>query len=157
MLYHKAVEFNRSSTGSLLAPYRLELGTERVTREDASVKMRIPEHRLMRHPNRIQPSDWDDWVQERGLYFPLKGGYDEKYEQLLEIKELPLPELEGLEAVRAKKTFEPQLGSLLFARYGEGSYVYCALVLHRQLQKHHAGSARLLINLITPPDWKAFE
>lgn len=156
VLYHKAVEFNRDSTGGLLAPYPLELGKERVTREDAGVKMLLPRHPLMTQPNRILPSDWDDWVQERGLYFPLMGAYDARYEELLEIQELPIPELAGLTPVRAKQTFKPQRGSLLFARYGEGSYVYCALVLHRQLQKHHAGSARLLINLITPPHWYRF-
>ncbi len=156
VLYHKAVEFNRASTGGLLAPFELELGTERVTREDAGVKILLPRHPLMTQPNRIQPSDWDDWVQERGLYFPLMGAYDERFEEILEIQELPVPELEGLEVLKAQETFQPQRGSLLFARYDEGSYVYCALVLHRQLQKHHAGSARLLINLITPPDWRKF-
>jgi hypothetical protein len=118
--------------------------------------MLLPRHPLMTQPNRILPSDWDDWVQERGLYFPLMGSYAQAYEELLEIQELPLPEVEGLDAIRAQRTFKAQRGSLLFARFGRGSYVYCALVLHRQLQKHHAGSARLLINLITPPDWRRF-
>ena len=42
---------------------------------------------------------------------------------------------------------EPQRGALLYAKRGRGSYVYCALVLHRQLRAFHPGAARLLVNL----------
>ncbi len=149
VLYHKAQEFNAEQTGVLLAPYPLHLGRARVTREDAPVEVLRPDHPLLNRPNRIRPSDWDGWVQERGLYFPQMGAYDRRYEELLEIRETLVPELEGLPPPPKSET-GPQRGALLFARYGKGSYVYCALVLHRQLAAGRPGAARLLVNFLTP-------
>ena len=40
-------------------------------------------------------------------------------------------------------------GALLYAKHGEGDYVYCSLALYRQLRKGHVGSARILVNLLT--------
>jgi hypothetical protein len=39
---------------------------------------------------------------------------------------------------------------LLYARTGDGEFVYCALSLWRQLKKLHPGAVRLLANLVTP-------
>ncbi len=151
VLYHKDREFNRESIGVRLAPYPLKLGRERVTREDAPVRILKPRHPLLNHPNRIRPSDWDGWVQDRGLYFPEMGSYDSRYEECLEIRELAVPEIPAFRDAKEGEDFRPQRGALLFARYGKGSYVYCALVLHRQLFVLHPGAARLLVNLVTPP------
>lgn len=147
VLYHKPREFERNELGALLAPYPLELGTQRVTREDAPVKMLLPEHTHLSWPNRLQRRDWDGWVQERGLYFPVK--YDPKYEELLSLRELDMRDASSSQA----ELFEAQRSSLLAARVDRGSYVYCALVLHRQLRNLHPGAARLLVNLVTPPAW----
>jgi hypothetical protein len=87
--YHKTIEWNTSSSGPFspsrpntqqFAPFPLELGRERVTREDAPVTLLDPEHVLFQGPNRIQPEDWEGWVQERGLYFPSE--YDDRYVEL---------------------------------------------------------------------------
>ena len=158
VLYHKANEFNQDLHGSLLAPYPLKLGSERVTREDAPVKILRPEHRLMTYPNRLKAADWDHWVQERGLYFPEMGTLQyHLYEEIIAIQELPMKEIRGLEGKDSQPEFVPQKGSILFANTGAGSYVYCALVLQRQLQVYHAGAARLLVNLVTPPSWTEIE
>jgi hypothetical protein len=97
------------------------------------VRTLIPDHVLLRHPNVIRPGDWDGWEQERGLYFP--STYATQYEEVLEMHDPGQP-LEH--------------GALLYARTGQGEYVYCALALWRQLKKLHPGAVRLLANLLTP-------
>ncbi len=143
VLYHKNSEFNQERIGARLAPFPLRLGKERITREDAPVRVLLPKHPLLNSPNKILARDWDAWVQERGLYLPEMGAYDPRFDELLEIREQPFSKESGL-------SFVPQKGALLFARFGRGSYVYCSLVLHRQLRAFHPGVARLLLNLVTP-------
>jgi len=152
VLYHKDNEFNVDAVGDRLAPYPLTLGTERITREDAPVRVLLPKHRLMTTPNVIVPADWDSWVQERCLYLPAV--YSDKYEEILSMREVSMRESPGIAAPKRVLEFAPQRGALLYATYEKGSYVYCALVLHRQLHNYHHGAARLLVNLITPPRWK---
>ena len=115
-----------------LGPYPFNLGRARVTEEDAPVTISRPDHKLLRSPNAITMSDFSGWVQERGLYFPEK--IDPRYEMPLlmnDTKEAPSP------------------GSLLYARYGKGHYVYCALSLFRQIPAGNPGGMRLLANLLS--------
>ncbi len=132
VLYHKDMEWE--SPGFQGAPYPMQIGRDRVTQEDAPVRVLLPEHRLMRVPNRLQSQDWDGWAQERGLYFAKD--YDSRFEELLAMADRGEPELRG---------------GLLHARYGEGEYVYCALALFRQLKKFHPGAIRLFANLVASP------
>ncbi|HHI80916.1 MAG TPA: PIG-L family deacetylase [Planctomycetes bacterium] len=155
VLYHKPSEFNEESLGTLLAPFPLVLGKGRITREDAVVHTLLKKHPLLTRPNPIEARDWDGWVQERGLYFPEEKKTDVHYERLLMIQEPEMRELPELpQGLNIDRT--PRTGALLAARSGRGSYVYCALVLHRQLRALKAGAARLLLNLITPPGWTRF-
>ncbi|MEO6596372.1 MAG: PIG-L family deacetylase [Planctomycetota bacterium] len=134
VFYQKDVEFQPPGERFLGAPYEPFLvGKARVTRADAPVRILVPDHLLLRYPNVILPSDWDGWEQERGLYLP--SVYGPQYEELIELQD------PGQRAER---------GSLLYARTGEGEYVYCALALWRQLKKLHPGAVRLLANLLTP-------
>src|SRR5690606_10285103 len=52
-------------------PLPLTIGRphDRVTDETAAVTLLEPTHRALRGPNLLGPIDFDDWVQERGLYF----------------------------------------------------------------------------------------
>ena len=131
------VEFNRDDAFFSGAPYPLEIGKGRVTRQDAPVSLLLPDHVLFNHPNKIRSDDWDGWRQERGLYFPAK--YSKRYEQLLAMNDPGL---------------EPEKGALLYARYGKGEYIYCSLALYRQLKKRHPGACRLFANLVSPPPRK---
>ena len=133
VFYHKDKEFNLDDASFRGAPYPLQIGRGRVTREDAAVRLLNPEHPLFNYPNVIRREDWDGWAQERGLYFPET--YDQKYEELLEMRD------EGE---------EQQRGAMLYAKYGKGDYIYCALSLYRQLKNRHAGACRLFANLISP-------
>lgn len=134
IFYQKDIEFHPTGEAFRGAPFEpFHISKNRVTREDAPVKVLIPDHVLMNHPNEIRPSDWDGWVQERALYLP--SVYSDDYDQVLEFGD-PEQDLEQ--------------GALLYTRTGEGEYVYCALALWRQLKTLHAGSVRILVNLLTP-------
>ena len=48
----------------------------------------------------------------------------------------------------------PLKGGLISGKIGDGWHHHCSLILHHQLEHQVPGAARLLANLITPPDWK---
>jgi LmbE family N-acetylglucosaminyl deacetylase len=130
------VQYNTSSPNAPLdvpiGPFPLKLGRGRVTDETAAVKAHGKAHSVLTQPNRIDATDWQGWVQERGLYFA--ESYDERYTPVLEMND---PE-------------EPaQLGSLLVARHGQGRYVYTGLAFFRQLPAGVPGAYRLLVNLLS--------
>lgn len=131
--YHKPMEWNEAFKGPLLAPFALEIGRDRVCEEDVPVTLLQPEHRLWRHPNRISPADFVGWVQERGLNFPRK--WAEAWQPMLRMND---------------RGEAPLDSALLYARHGQGQYIYCSLALYRQLKVAHPGAARILVNLLTP-------
>lgn len=134
VFYQKNVEFHPAGESFFGAPFEpFQIGRSRVTRADAPVTVLAPDHPLMRHPNRIEAGDWDGWDQERALYLP--SAYAADFEELLELHDPGQP---------------AERGALLYARTGDGEYVYCALSLWRQLKKLHHGAVRLLANLLTP-------
>ena len=90
-----------------------------------SVEILAPAHPLLNQPNQLAADDWDSWVQERGLYFPAE--WADGYQPLLRI---------------ADPGMEPEDGALLYARCGEGEYLYCALALFRQLRQLNPGACR---------------
>ncbi|MFY9344854.1 MAG: PIG-L family deacetylase [Planctomycetota bacterium] len=134
VFYQKDVEFHPEGESFVGAPYPpFHIGKARVTRADAPVAVLLPDHALLRHPNAIRPADWDGWEQERALYLPRV--WAPQYQELLELADPQQP---------------AERGALLYARTGQGEYVYCALALWRQLKKLHPGAVRLLVNLLTP-------
>ena len=104
---------------------------DRVTDENAAVRVLEPDHRVLTWPNRISDSDFDGWVQERGLYF--LNTWDDRYTPLLEM---------------ADPDEDPKLGVLMVATHGEGTYVYTGLALFRQLPAGVPGTYRLFANLL---------
>lgn len=104
----------------------------RVTDPAAAVTALVPGHPALTAPNRIQPSDWAGWVQERGLYF-------------LESWEGPFTPLLAM----SDPGEDPLTGSLLVAPLGEGLYVYTGLAFFRQLPAGVPGAYRLFANLIS--------
>ncbi len=116
------------------APYPLGMSRphDRVTDEGAEVTILDPEHRLFTWPNPIGPGDFDGWVQERGLYF-------------WESWEGPLTPLLAM----SDPGEDPLEGALLVAPLGEGTYVYSALALFRQLPEGVPGAWRLFANLLS--------
>jgi hypothetical protein len=104
---------------------------DRVTDENAPVRLVTPEHPVFRTPNRITDGDWRGWVQERGLYFARS--WNRRYQPVLETHDPGEP---------------PLRGGLLIAPVGKGTYVYTGLSFFRQLPAGVPGAFRLFANLL---------
>jgi hypothetical protein len=116
---------------AVLGPWPFDIGQKRVTDETAPVTFAAPGQAALTAPNAIGPSDFEGWIQERGLYFADK--WDGRYEA-------PLSMHDPGEA--------PAAGSLLWARYGKGTFVYTGLAFFRQLPAGVPGAYRLFANLL---------
>jgi hypothetical protein len=127
------VQYN--TLGDLLAdpsPYKLTISRDRVTEEDSPVLITNPNHPLMNYPFKITQTEFEGWIQERGLYFPNE--WDENFVSFLEMND---------------KGETPKSGSLLFAKYGKGIFIYTGLSFFRQLPAGVEGAYKLFINLLS--------
>jgi LmbE family N-acetylglucosaminyl deacetylase len=115
-----------------MGPFPYGIGRNRVTDETTNIKFLKPEHPLLNAPNKISEKDFEGWIQERGLYFSDK--WSDKYETIFSMKD-------GNES--------EQEGSLLYAKYGKGNYVFTGLAFFRQLPAGVSGAYRLFSNLIS--------
>jgi hypothetical protein len=127
----RAVESASPRSGSTAARPASPISHDRVTDENAPVRVVAAEHPATRVPNRLTASDWTGWVQERGLYFART--WDRRYRPILETHD---PE----EA--------PLMGGLLVAPVGKGTYIYTGLSFFRQLPAGVPGAFRLFANLL---------
>jgi hypothetical protein len=129
VVQYQQYQFNRGS----YAPFSLTIArpNARVTDEQAPVRVLEPEHPVFLTPNRIAQTDWEGWVQERGLYFA--GEWDERYRPLLEMSDATEP---------------PQQGALLVTSYGRGTYVYTGVSFFRSIPAGVPGAFRLFLNLL---------
>ncbi|MFN4235102.1 MAG: PIG-L family deacetylase [Bacteroidia bacterium] len=127
------IQYNTSNNlvTNKLGPYPFSISRERVTEEDAKVTMMYPEHFLLNSPNKITEKDFDNWVQERGLYFVKD--FNENYQSLLSMSD-------SGENIGS--------GNLIYTQYGKGIYIYTGLSFFRQLPAGVPGAIRLFINLI---------
>ncbi len=122
---------------SPFTPFPARVGSNRVTVEEAPVRMLRPDQPLLCRPNRITARDFEGWVQERGLYF--LDALDPRYVELLSSED-PWPNNAG-----------EKLGLLVTAPVGAGSWTYVGVGLFRQLPEGVPGAYRLLANLIAGP------
>ncbi|MEC7062355.1 MAG: LmbE family protein, partial [Bacteroidota bacterium] len=113
-------------------PYPLKISRDRVTQEDAPVTFLQPDHVVLNQPNKMTKSDFDNWVQERGLYFP--DGWSKEYQAILSWSD---------------SGEQPKKGGLLIAPYGRGNYVYTGISFFRELPAGVSGAYKLLVNLIS--------
>ncbi|WP_138434181.1 PIG-L family deacetylase [Winogradskyella algicola] len=123
---------NRRLKVENLSPYDLELSRDRVTDENAEVKILEPSHPLLNFPNKITTQDFEGWVQERGLYFPNE--WSEEFTPLLSMND---------------KGESSKEGSLLVAKYGKGNYIYTGLSFFREFPAGVSGAYRLFANLLS--------
>jgi hypothetical protein len=120
-----------------LGPYQLSIAGPapalRVTDENAAVSILDGESPAVNVPNKIVESDWADWVQERGAYFP--SSWDQNaYKPLLAMSD---------------PGEAPLKSSVLIAKHGKGYYVYTGLGFFRQLPAGVPGAYRLFANLVS--------
>jgi hypothetical protein len=114
-----------------LWPYPMHLSRDRVSVEEAPVRLLKPDHPLLARPHRIGPADFEGWVQERGLYFADR--WDERLEPLLSSHDPGEPARDG---------------GLLAGRVGKGWFVYTGYAFFRQIPAGVPGAYRLLLNLV---------
>ncbi|MDA0194660.1 MAG: PIG-L family deacetylase [Bacteroidetes bacterium] len=128
------VQYNTSGrlVTDQLGPYPLELGRDRVSVEEAEIRILKPDHPVLNFPNKITQSDFDNWVQERGLYFP--SSWDSNFEAILSSND---------------PGEDPRDGGLLVAKYGKGYYIYTGYSWFRQLPAGVPGAYRIFTNMIS--------
>jgi LmbE family N-acetylglucosaminyl deacetylase len=134
VFYHKSDEWNPDERRNRpqLAPYKLILGGERVTDENAPITFIEPDHPLLNTPNKMGQDDFKDWIQERGLYYPKE--WDPQFHALLQSND---------------PGENPLKGGLLVADYGKGHYIYTSMVWYRELRGGIPGAYRMLANMIS--------
>lgn len=115
-------------------PYPGGITSNRVTVEEAAIRVLEDGTTEMSRPNRITAADFEGWVQERGLYF--FGANDPRYTDIL--------------AASDPWAFNPgeKKGMLTVAQLGKGTWTYVGLGLWRQLPAGVPGAYRILANLI---------
>ncbi|MBK8226066.1 MAG: PIG-L family deacetylase [Flavobacteriales bacterium] len=118
---------------STLGPHPFKITRDRVTVEEAPPTFLNPKHPLLTTPNAITASDFDGWVQERGLYFA--GDLGDKYTPLIAWND------PGEQALS---------GGLITCDHGKGRFIYTGISFFRQLPAGVPGAYRLFANLISP-------
>ena len=131
IVQYQRAEFNAAQYG----PYPAKTSSDRITDENAPMEVLQPDNPIFTTPNRIGPSAWAHWVQERGTYF--LGQKDPRYTDLLRSTD-PFPLNAG-----------PKTGILVEARVGTGLWIYTGLGLWRQVPAGTDGAYQLLANLIS--------
>jgi hypothetical protein len=121
------------------APYPAKINTNktgeplpRTTDENAAVTFLKPDDPLLNKSNKITARDFEGWVQERGLYYWTE--FDPKYTPLLAMHDPGEKDLNG---------------SLVYTKYGKGTYIYTGLAFFRQLPEGVPGAYRLFVNLLS--------
>jgi LmbE family N-acetylglucosaminyl deacetylase len=115
-----------------IGPWPLKISRDRVTDENAEMRLLQPSHALLNAPNKIGAADFTGWVQERGLSYA--GPYDTRYVALLSAND---PGEKALD------------GGLIVANYGRGVFIYSGLAFFRQLPAGVPGAWRLFANLVS--------
>lgn len=133
------VQYLKSNTVGLskvkVGPYPFIVnGSTRVTEENATINFLLPNHAALNYPNKIDSTDFNNWVQERSTYQAEQ--LDSHYETLISMNDT---------------NEKPSNGSLVIGKYGKGNFVYLSLVMFRQLPAGVSGAYRLMANLIALP------
>lgn len=131
IVQYNKMEFNQADYG----PYPAKVSGNRISDETVPVKVLVPGDPIFNFPNKLGPTTWAGWVQERGLYF--LGEKDKRYIDLVAMTD------------SFKDNPGEKLGSLVEAKTGKGRWIYLGLGLWRQLPAGTEGAYELLANLIS--------
>jgi LmbE family N-acetylglucosaminyl deacetylase len=124
-------QYEMTEPGMMPYPITLNRPHDRVTDENAPVRVLDPQSPVLTVPNKITDADFAGWVQERSLYMPHT--FDPHYHAVLSMNDPGEP---------------PNDGAVLVAPLGKGTYVYTSLAFFRQLPAGVPGAARLFVNLL---------
>ena len=127
------VQYGQYEMPDGLMPYPITLArpADRVTDENAPVRILDPKSPILNTPNKITDTDWTGWVQERSTYMPRT--FDDHYHPVISINDPGEP---------------PNNAGILVASLGKGTYIYATLAFFRQLPAGNPGAARLFVNLL---------
>lgn len=114
-----------------VGPYPFKITRDRVTEEGAKPIFNLANHPMLNQPNKITEADFQNWVQERGLYFA--GEVAAEYEKPISWND---------------QGEKPLDGSIIYARKGKGHFVYTGISFFRQLPAGVPGAYRLLVNML---------
>lgn len=120
-----------------IGPYPFTISRDRVTDEKAEVKFVNDKHIVLNTPNKITSKDFENWIQERGIYFATE--MDKQYESILKMNDAN------------EKSSD---GSLIIGKYGKGNFVYTGLAFFRELPAGIPGAYRLFVNMLSLPQNK---
>lgn len=128
--YEKNFTWNRVLPAPF--PARMSDVTLRTTNPESPVAFLAPGNPLLNYPNKITPDDFKGWVQERGLYY--WATFDNRYQPVLGLTD-PGEDQDN--------------GALVYAKVGNGVYIYTGLSFFRELPAGVPGAYRLFVNLIS--------
>jgi LmbE family N-acetylglucosaminyl deacetylase len=114
-----------------IGPYPFSVTGSRVTDEFAKMTIINPQDPALNYPNKITDTDFEGWIQERGLYFV--SNIDKNYTPIFNMNDAGEP---------------VNNGSLIVGNYGKGKFVYTSLAFFRQLPAGVPGAYRLFVNLL---------
>ena len=136
IVQYNVLEFTRfgdkPAQPPILGPYPLEISGERVVDEESPITLTEPRCPLLSAPNAIGPSDFQGWIQERGLYFSNK--WDSHYSTALATHDAGEKDLAG---------------GMLYTQYGKGAYIFSAYSWFRELPAGVPGAYRIFANLLS--------
>ncbi|MGN6183009.1 MAG: PIG-L family deacetylase [Thermoanaerobaculia bacterium] len=113
-------------------PYPFKISRDRVTVEEAPITFVDANASVLTTPNKITSSDFNDWVQERGLYFTTD--WDPRYTTILSSNDPGEP---------------AKAGGELVAKHGKGTFVYTSYAWWRQLPAGVPGAIKAFVNLVS--------
>ena len=137
------VQYNTSNqigpVRARIGPYDFNITRNRITDENAVVRILKPEHPVFNFPNKINGDDFNGWIQERSIYHAQDTSG--KYEKLISMADPGEKEDDG---------------ALIVTKYGKGWFTYTGLVFFRELPAGIPGAYRLLANIIALNKKKGF-
>jgi LmbE family N-acetylglucosaminyl deacetylase len=128
------VQYNTPEYDHNYGPYPYKMGSnpEEVTDENSRIEILAPSNPVFTWPNKITSKDFDNWVEERGSKFLVS--WDSQYVPLLETHD---------------PGQAPQKGGLVYAKYGNGIYIYNAYAFYRQMPDGVPGAYRIFANMVS--------
>lgn len=121
-----------SSVSSKIGPYPFQISRDRVTDENAMITFIDVNNSILNYPNKITQNDFDNWVQERGLYFV--NNVDANYTKIFTCADPNEKQNEGM---------------LITCKYGKGVFTYTGAAFFRQLPAGVPGAYRLFANIVS--------
>jgi LmbE family N-acetylglucosaminyl deacetylase len=115
-----------------IGPYPFHISNQRVTDESSKITFLDTLCPFLNYPNKITEDDFNNWIQERGIYFADQ--WDSHYKTVIACHD------PGEESLK---------GGLIYTKYGKGIFIYTGYVWFRELPSGVPGAYKIFVNLIS--------